>query len=107
MEGYEVQSNPAEALAKDCADSAFGKTLASVIMAWWPVTSVIAIILGAIGLKNVNKAEEIAANYGVSAGGKKVAAKIMGKIGLIGGIVMTAFWFVYILAIVIMTVAML
>ena len=95
MEGYEVQSNSAETMARECADAAFGKTLASVIMAWWPVTSIIAIILGAIGLKNVNKAEEIATNYGVSAGGKKVAAKIMGKIGLIGGIVMTAFWVTY------------
>ena len=105
MEGYEVQSNPAEALAKDCADSAFGKTLASVIMAWWPVTSVIAIILGALGLKNVNKADEIASNYGVSAGGKRLAAKIMGKIGLIGGIAMTAFWFIYFLIIIIAILA--
>ena len=99
MEGYEVQSNSAEALARECADSSFGNTLASVIMAWWPVTSIIAIILGSIGLKSVNRAEELEANYGVSAGGKKVAAKIMGKIGPIGGIVMTAFWFIYFLII--------
>ena len=105
MEGYEIQSNSAEAMARECADSAFGKTLASVIMAWWAVTSIIAIIFGAIGIKNVNKAEELETNYGVSAGGKKVAAKIMGKIGLIGGIVMTAFWSIYFLILFIVILA--
>ena len=95
MEGYKVQDNRAEMEARGYADAAFGKTLASVILTGFPVGSIIAIILGAIGLKAVKRAEEIAANYGVSAGGKKVAAKIMGKIGLISGIVMTGVWTFY------------
>lgn len=77
------------------AGSGFGKALAAVIMAWFPITSIISIILGAIGLKAVNKARALAENCGVSAGGKTVAGKIMGLIGLIGGIFMTAIYLLY------------
>ena len=80
----------------ECADSAFGKGLAATIMAWFPVTSIIAIILGSGSVNLVEKAQELAARCGISAGGKCVAAKILGKIGKIGGIVMTIFWGVYI-----------
>ena len=106
MEGYEVQDNRAEMEARGYADAAFGKTLASVILTGFPVGSIIAIILGAIGLKYVDKADEIATNYGVSAGGKRLAAKIMGKIGLISGIVMAVIWTVYIIWIVLFVMLM-
>ena len=81
------------------ADSAFSKGLAATIMAWFPVTSIIAIIMGSQSLSAVGIAQSLAASCGTSAGGKCVAGKILGKIGKIGGIVMTAFWGFYILLI--------
>lgn len=81
---------------ESCTGSAFGKCLAAAIMAWFPICSIIAIILGSGGLKLVDRANELAAYYGVSAGGKNVAAKILGMVGKIAGIVMTAFYGIYI-----------
>ncbi len=80
-----------------CVESAFNKSLASTIMAWFPICSILAIIFGSIGLKQVKRAEQMAAYYGVSAGGKNIAAKVMGKIGKIAGIVLTAFYGLYFL----------
>ena len=82
---------------KSCVESAFSKALASVIMAGFPIASILSIIFGSLALKNVKKAEDIANYYRVSSGGKKIAAKIMGKIGKITGIVMTCFYSLYIL----------
>ena len=76
---------------------AFGQALASVIMSWYPVTSIIALILSISALKKVKKANALAERCGISAGGKIIAAKIMGTIGKISGIVMTIFWSLYIL----------
>lgn len=83
-----------------CAGSAFGKSLAAAIMAWFPICSIIAIILGSGGLKMVKRANELAAHYGVSAGGKNVAAKILGMVGKIAGIVMTVIYSIYFVVIV-------
>lgn len=84
------------------ADSAFGKSLAAVILANFPICSIIAIIMGSLGLKAANTTRELADRYGISAGGKCTAAKIMGLIGMIYGIVNTAaytllivFYFLY------------
>ena len=74
------------------ADAAFPKCLASVIMAEFPVASIIAIIMGAKGLGIVDQAYQLAIRNGVSAGGKNIASKVLGKIGKILGIVMTIFW---------------
>ncbi len=82
--------------AEACADEAFGKGLAATIMAWFPITSIIAIAMGGKGLGLLDQAEAIAAQYGVRVGGKAIAAKILSKIGKIGGIVMTIFWSIYI-----------
>ena len=83
-----------------CAGSAFGKSLAAAIMAWFPICSIIAIILGSGGLKMVKRANELAAHYGVSAGGKTVAAKVLGMVGKIAGIVMTVIYSIYFVVIV-------
>ena len=83
-----------------CAESAFGKSLAAAIMAWFPVCSIIAIILGSGGLKMVKRANELAAHYGVSAGGKTIAAKVLGIVGKIAGIVMTVIYSIYFVVIV-------
>ncbi len=94
QQAYPQQNN---AYIESVVSSGFGKSLAAAIMAWYPVTSIIAIILGSSGLNCVKQAEQIAAQYGISAGGKNIAAKVLGKVGMIGGIVMTAFWAFYIL----------
>jgi hypothetical protein len=98
----EVVNEQAAFEVKKLADSAFGKCLAAVILAWWPICSVIAIILGGIGLKAAKQATELAEANKIQAGGKNIAAKITGKIGLIGGIIMTVFWLFYIILIVAM-----
>ncbi len=97
---YQQSVSPVSQEIEEKAGSAFGKGLAATIMAWFPITSIIAIILGSIGLKLANANNEHASRLGVSAGGKNVAAKILGIVGLVSGIVMTIFWVVYIIAIV-------
>ena len=79
----------------ESANSAFGKGLAATIMAEFPVTSLIAIFMGAAGLKKVKQTNEMAAYYGIKAPGKNIAAKVLSMIGLITGIAMTAFWSLY------------
>lgn len=94
-----VYQQPATQNIEENAGKAFGKSLAATIMAWFPVTSIIAIIMGAIGLKLSKANSEHASRLGVSAGGKNNAAKILGIVGLVSGIVMTVFWFIYIILI--------
>lgn len=92
---YNVQSTGTPAQVEEMANSAFGKCLAACIMAWFPVASIIAIIMGSQGLKLVAGANAMAERLGISAGGKAIGAKITGMIGKIGGIVMTAFYGLY------------
>ena len=51
----EVVNEQAAAEVKSLADTAFGKCLASAIIAGLPVSSIVAIILGASGLKAAKK----------------------------------------------------
>ena len=94
---YDRAPQPVPPEVTACVDSAFGKGLAAVIMASFPIVSILAIIFGSMALKLVNKANNIAAYYRVSAGGKNIAAKVLGKIGKILGIVMTCFYGLYFL----------
>lgn len=84
---------------EDLVGSAFGKSLASVIIAGFPISSIIAIILSCSGQSKLKAAQELAARMGVSAGGKAVAAKVLGIIGKIAGIVCTAIYGLYFLTI--------
>ncbi len=79
------------------ANSAFGKALAAAIIAEMPIGSIIAIIMGSKALRQVEGAYALGAQYGVCVGGKCIAAKVLGKVGKIAGIAMTAFWAVYFL----------
>ena len=84
---------------EECVNAAFGKALASAILGFGvglPIISIIAIILGNSALNKVKEVNELAAYYGVSAGGKAVAAKVLSKVGKISGIALTVFWAVYI-----------
>ena len=79
----------------ELVDSAFGKALAANIMCAFPITSIISIILGAKAGSLVRQANTLAAACGKKAGGKSIAAKIMGGIGKGFGIGMTIFWALY------------
>ena len=100
---YTQTANQGQGSSSDvdvCAGEAFGKSLAAAIMAWFPVCSIIAIIFGSIGIKMARRSDELAAHYGVGTSGKAIAAKILGKIGNIGGIVMTAIYSIYFIVII-------
>ncbi len=73
-------------------ESAFSTGLAATIMAQFPVASIIAIFKGRQAGKLVTDAENLAAQYGTKAGGKKIAAKVLSKVGFISGIYYTALW---------------
>lgn len=101
---YQADTNPAyvpvtqnQLSVKDYADAAFSKALAAAIMCEFPIASIIAIIFGSKGLHFAEAAKRLAAEQGIEPGGKVTAAVILGKIGKIAGIVMTAFWGVYLL----------
>ncbi len=93
-QSYETEStsNPE---VEASANGAFVKALISVIAANFPIASIVSIILGVLALKGVKKTDALAAAYGVEAGGKRTAAKIMGLIGTIYSSVMTAFYALY------------
>lgn len=90
----------------DKVKSAFGKGLAAVIMAEFPITSIISIFMGSKSKKLVKEADQLAAQYGTKAPGKRTAAKILGNIGFGLGIGMTAFWTIYIFYIVMMVLVL-
>lgn len=77
------------------AGNAFGKGLAAVIMASFPVASIIAIFSGLKGLRYAKDANALAESQGVSVGGKGKAGRILSLIGAIYGGAMTAFWVLY------------
>ena len=72
-----------------------GFGIAAVCCAEWPIASVLGIIFGAIA-KNKAKAYDA---MGYPSNGRRVAGKVLGIIGFISGIVMTVYWFIYIIAI--------
>ena len=88
----EQPSNPE---VESTVNSAFGKSLAAAIMAWFPICSIIAIFLGSGGLKLVQAAIDRANQLGVQPGGKNVAARVLGMVGKIAGIVMTVIYGIY------------
>ena len=86
FEEQQPEENPE---VEECVNAAFGKCLAAAIMAWFPIASIIAIFFGATGLKMVKAAAEKANQLGVQPGGKNVAARVLGMVGQIAGIVVT------------------
>ncbi len=83
------------------ANSAFTKGLIAAILCEFPIGSIIAIFFGGTAQKLAQQAADLAVSLGISAGGKNVAARILGKVARIVGIVMTIFWAVYFLFIII------
>ena len=78
-------------------DSAFGKGLAAAIMAWFPIASIIAIIFGSKAISLVAQARSLAASRRCLTSKKLISARVLGRIGLIAGIVMTSFWAAYLI----------
>ncbi|MBP3413713.1 MAG: hypothetical protein J6L81_00750 [Clostridia bacterium] len=92
----DTQQNSAAATENhSMVNSAFGKGLAATILAWFPITSIIAIFLGGSATKLVKKLRDHATANGIKPSGKNIAAKILGMVGKIGGIAMTIFWVIY------------
>lgn len=87
------EEKTSDPVVEECANSAFVKALVSVIVVNF--VSLVGVILGVLALKGVKKTDELAAAYGVEAGGKRTAAKIMGMIGTIYGAVLTVFYSLY------------
>ncbi len=85
---------------EDLVDGAFGKGLAATIMAWFPIASIVAIGLAAASKSALSEAKELGRNFNIELGGKSIAAKVLNTVGLVSGIVMTAFWGLYFLLII-------
>lgn len=86
------QDETTDAQLHTLVDNAFSKSLGSVIMAQFPIASIIAIFSGKKASKMVAQIDELAAQTGKNPGGKRMAAKIMSLVGLISGIYYTAFY---------------
>ena len=89
-----------EQVVQDLSNKAFGKALAAAIMSAFPITSIIAIVMGSKALNLVNQARDIATPYGVKGGAKYFVARGLGLYGKFTGILMTVVWALYFLIIV-------
>ena len=88
----EPQKKTTNLEVQECAESAFGKGIAAIILAWFPVASIFAIFFGISGQKKAKQAVKLAAQYDVSPGGKVKGAKILSLLGLAFGIITTMEW---------------
>lgn len=88
-------------MVAEMSNSAFNKALASAIMSNFPIASIIAIVQGNQALNQVKRIKELAEPYGIFAGGKYIAARVLALIGKFSGIAMTIFWALYLFLIII------
>lgn len=102
---YRQSSPSAESVVASYAEQAFSKGLAAAIMCQFPIASFVAIGFGHKAVKLADQAKTMAQTYGISAGGKANAAKILGMVGKIAGIVYSVSWGIGILYYVIYFVA--
>ena len=73
-------------------DQAFSKALASAIMSEFPVASIISIFMSKQASKLVTKIDTISNRTGKNPGCKRIAAKVLSKVGFIAGIINTIGW---------------
>ena len=59
---------------------------------WLPIGSIVAIVLGIIGIVKTNRGIRVYASMGEQAPGKRIAARILTICALVGGILMTIYW---------------
>lgn len=86
-----------QARCNEEVSSAFGNGLAATIIAAFPIASIVAIVLGNRALKTVENVRAVCLNQPeLTLGRKNRAAKVLGLVGKILGIVMTVFWPIYI-----------
>jgi len=88
-------------MVAEMSNSAFNKALASAIMSNFPIASIIAIVQGNQALNQVKRIKELAEPYGIFAGGKYIAARVLALVGKFSGIAMTIFWALYLFLIII------
>ena len=82
-------------MVAEMSNSAFNKALASAIMSNFPIASIIAIVQGNQALNQLKRIKELAEPYGIFAGGKYIAARVLALVGKFSGIAMTIFWALY------------
>ncbi len=66
------------------------------VVAWYPITSIVSIVLGAIAISMAKKVAVYFATIALPTPGMATAGKVTGIIGLIFGILMTLFYLVVI-----------
>lgn len=86
------QSNNLPTDIQQRINAIFGKALAAAIMSEFPVASIIAIFFGNNALKEIMELMDICRSMGVRLPGKLVAARILGIVGKISGIVCTCIY---------------
>ncbi|MBQ2781553.1 MAG: hypothetical protein IJF42_08390, partial [Clostridia bacterium] len=86
----------------DMSGSILTKGILAIIFAWEPILSIIAIVFGS---KAGKWYDQLCARAGREIGGRAKVGRILGKIGKIGGIVMTVFWPIYIFIIIVAVLA--
>ena len=87
-----VQTNILPPDIQQRIDGVFGKALASTIMSEFPIASIIAIFFGNNALKEIMELMDICRTMGIRLPGKLVAARILGIVGKISGIVCTCIY---------------
>lgn len=96
MDGNTYELTPVKedesAQLQQLLDQAFSKALASAIMAEFPVASIISIFMSKQASKLVTKIDTITNQAGKNPGGKRIAAKVLSKVGFIAGIINTIGW---------------
>ena len=82
-------------MVAEMSNSAFIKAVLAAIFCAWPITSIVGIVLGSQALNQVNRIKELAEPYGIFAGGKYIAARVLALVGKFTGIAMTVIWGIY------------
>lgn len=87
-------------MSNQLINSAFIKGIIAAALCEIPFAGIASIILGRIGLNQLKQGLAMAQANGEVVSGKRIPAKILGMIGFIGGIVMTAVWGLYFIIII-------
>ncbi len=74
--------------------SILGFGIAAIILAWFPIGSILGIIFGAIAISKAKRFD--AAGYPTN--GRRVTGKVLGVIALVFGIILTVYYTIYLFA---------
>lgn len=98
--------SPETALMRRRATTAMVLGIIACVVAWYPLFSIAAIVMGAIAISKANQVRAHFESLGQLPPGTSTAGKVTGIIGLIAGILMTILYLLYIGAIVLVLVGL-